>query len=240
MKQDFIIYGGKQYNFYIIKKDIKNINMKVNKNKEIIISAPKKVKEEYIKELVIKKINWIRKQLNFYDNLMPINESLTFESGETIYLLGRQYRIKLLPQKNNKIYIKDRYLYIEVKEKYETNKKYIEKIYNTWLKQYANNTIKELVEVYQKKLRKYEIPMPNIELKKMKTKWGSCIPSNKKVIFNTNIIKTPIYCIEYVVLHELSHFKYMNHSKEFYNFITIFMPDWKERKKVLDEKYIGI
>ena len=49
MKQDFIIYGGKQYNFYIIKKDIKNINMKVNKNKEIIISAPKKVKEEYIK-----------------------------------------------------------------------------------------------------------------------------------------------------------------------------------------------
>ena len=141
MKQDFIIYGGKKYNFYIIKKDIKNINIKVNRNKEIIISAPKKVKDEYIKELVIKKINWIKKQINFYESLTPINESLTFESGETIYLLGRQYRIKLLPQKSNNIYIKDRYLYIEVKEKYITNKKYIEKVYNTWLKQYANNTI---------------------------------------------------------------------------------------------------
>ncbi len=240
MEKDFIIYEGKRYDFYIIRKNIKNINIKVNKNKEIIISAPKKVKYEYIKEIVLKKVGWIKKQISFYESLSPINEDLCFESGETVYLLGRQYRMNILPQKNNSIYIKDRYLYIEVKEKYIINKKYIEKIYDKWLKEYAYNIIKELVERYQKKLKKYKVPMPNIELKKMKTKWGSCVPANKKVTFNTNIIKTPICCIEYVVLHELSHFKYMNHSKEFYNFITIFMPDWKERKKILDEKYIGL
>lgn len=240
MKEDFIIHEGKKYNFYIIKKDIKNINIKVNKNKEIIISAPKRAKDDYIKEIVLKKVGWIKKQINFYESLSPINEDLCFENGETVYLLGRQYRMNILPQNNNNIYIKDRYLYIEVKEKYIKNKEYIEKIYNKWLKQYAYSIIKELVEKYQNKLKKYEVPMPNIELKKMKTKWGSCMPANKKVTFNTNIIKTPICCIEYVVLHELAHFKYMNHSKEFYNFITIFMPDWKERKKILDEKYIGI
>jgi hypothetical protein len=74
----------------------------------------------------------------------------------------------------------------------------------------------------------------------MKSRWGSCLPSNNKVIFNLSLIKTPICCIEYVVLHELAHFKHQNHSKNFYNFITIFMPDWKERKKILDEEFLGV
>ena len=74
----------------------------------------------------------------------------------------------------------------------------------------------------------------------MKSRWGSCIPSRNKVIFNLNLIKTPMCCIEYVVLHELSHLKYQNHSKNFYNFISIFMPDWKERKKILNKEFMGI
>ncbi len=65
MEKDFIIYEGKRYDFYIIRKNIKNINIKVNKNKEIIISAPKKVKYEYIKEIVLKKVGWIKKQISF-------------------------------------------------------------------------------------------------------------------------------------------------------------------------------
>ena len=93
---------------------------------------------------------------------------------------------------------------------------------------------------YQETLKKYGIKIPKIEIRRMKTRWGSCIPACNKVIFNLNLIKTPMCCIEYVVLHELSHFKHQNHSKNFYNFITIFMPDWKERKKILDEEFMGV
>lgn len=60
------------------------------------------------------------------------------------------------------------------------------------------------------------------------------------MIFNFNIIKTPIDCVEYVVLHELSHFKYPNHSKDFYNFIAIFMPNWKERRRILNKEFSKI
>ena len=74
----------------------------------------------------------------------------------------------------------------------------------------------------------------------MKSRWGSCLPFNNKIILNLNLIKTPMCCIEYVILHELSHFKHHNHSKNFYNFITLFMPDWKERKKILDEEFMGV
>lgn len=61
-----------------------------------------------------------------------------------------------------------------------------------------------------------------------------------KVTFNLNLIKTPMYCIEYVVLHELAHFEYQNHSKNFYKFVEKFMPDWKKRKKILDEEFMLI
>ena len=74
----------------------------------------------------------------------------------------------------------------------------------------------------------------------MKTKWGICTPSKNEITFNLNLIKTPLECIEYVVLHELSHFKHPNHSRNFHNFVTRFMPNWKERKKILDNEFTTI
>ena len=116
--------------------------------------------------------------------------------------------------------------------------KNILKKYEELLKEYAYQVYRELVEKYQTLLRRYNIKFPNIEIRQMKRRWGSCFPNNNKVVFNLNLIKTPIYCIEYVVLHELSHFKYPNHSKNFYNFVAIFMPDWNKRKKILDEEFM--
>ena len=75
-----------------------------------------------------------------------------------------------------------------------------------WLKNYALAIIEELVKKYHKILKKYDIKMPKIEIRKMKTRWGSCIPTNNKIIFNLNLIKSPICCIEYMVLQGLSHF----------------------------------
>ena len=74
----------------------------------------------------------------------------------------------------------------------------------------------------------------------MKSRWGCCFPFKNKVVFNLSLIKTPIDCVEYVVIHELSHFKYRNHSKDFYNFVAIYMPNWKEKRKVLNKEYFNI
>jgi predicted metal-dependent hydrolase len=70
----------------------------------------------------------------------------------------------------------------------------------------------------------------------MKSRWGSCHREKKVIVLNSDLIKTPKYCIDYVMLHELIHFKHRYHDKEFYNFLTSLMPDWKQRKKALDEE----
>ena len=227
MEKDFIESNGEKIYFYVQRKNVKNINLKVNIDKKVTLSIPMKMSLDKAKDFVKKKANWIKKQQDFYDTFAEQKENITFEDGETVYLLGKQYKMKIISDNHNSVVINNKYIEIHIKEKYIDNKNYIKKVYEKWLKQYALNILEKLVIKYQDTLKKYGIKIPRIEIRQMKTRWGSCLP-------------TPICCIEYVVLHELSHFKHQNHSKNFYNFITIFMPDWKERKKILDEEFMGV
>lgn len=240
MEKEAVDINGEKIVFFVQRKNIKNINLKVNLDKKVTMSIPMKMEIEIAKEFVKKKAEWIKKQQNYYETFAEEKENITFENGETVYLLGKQYKMKIIPNTKNSIAVKGKYFEINIKEKYIENKKYIRKVYDKWLKEYAEQILNDLIIRYQSTLKKYNIRIPKLEIRQMKSRWGSCIPSSNKVIFNLNLIKTPMCCIEYVVLHELSHFKYQNHGKNFYNFITIFMPDWKERKKILDEEFMGV
>jgi len=240
MEEESVDVNGEKIVFFVQRKKIKNIILRVKSDKKVILSMPKKMKIEIAKEFVKKKVDWIKKQQNYYETFAEKKENITFENGDIVYLLGKQYKMKIIPNKINNIVLNGEYFEINIKEKYIENKKYIKKEYDKWLKEYAEQILNDLIIKYQSALEKYNIKIPKMEIRQMKSRWGSCIPSRNKVIFNLNLIKTPMCCIEYVVLHELSHFKYQNHSKNFYNFISIFMPDWKERKKILNKEFMGI
>ncbi len=94
--------------------------------------------------------------------------------------------------------------------------------------------LQEKVDALYPIIGKYGIEKPQIALRKMKTLWGSCSVDRSTVTFNQYLIKAKPACVEYVALHELVHFLYPNHSKKFYDFMSIQMPDWRERKRVLD------
>ena len=87
-------------------------------------------------------------------------------------------------------------------------------------------------------IEKYGIPMPKVSVRKMKTLWGSCSVNRGIITLNFYLIKAAIPYIDYVVLHELTHFLYPNHSRPFYMFLSNYMPDWKERKRVLDQDIV--
>ena len=72
----------------------------------------------------------------------------------------------------------------------------------------------------------------------MSTLWGSCSPKHERINLNFYLYKAPLPCVEYVILHEMGHFLYPKHNRDFYDFLTIHMPDWQERKKVLDYEIV--
>ena len=89
---------------------------------------------------------------------------------------------------------------------------------------------------------KMSIAFPKIKFRKMVSRWGSCHNVKKVLTFNTQLMYAPYECIEYVVWHEFTHFLQPNHSKKFYNQLAMFMPDWQERKNILEKNnsYIGL
>ena len=83
--------------------------------------------------------------------------------------------------------------------------------------------------------KKYGIEKPALRIRDMETRWGSCLAKKGIVTLNKRLLEAPRNCIEYVVMHELCHFMHPNHSKYFYAFLSMLMPDWKERKQFLDK-----
>ncbi|NLJ57732.1 MAG: M48 family metallopeptidase, partial [Tissierellia bacterium] len=128
------------------------------------------------------------------------------------------------------------YIYIYVKDKDNFNRK--KKLFNNWINAKVNIHFNQSLERMYSLVKNYNIPRPKINIREMKLRWGSCHRENKIILLNTDLIKAPKHCIDYVVLHELIHFKYKNHDNRFYTFLTSLMPDWKKRKKILDEEII--
>lgn len=81
----------------------------------------------------------------------------------------------------------------------------------------------------------YGVAFPALRFRRMRSRWGSCMPQKGKVTFNTALAGAPDACAEYVAVHEFTHFLQPDHSKEFYRLMGIFLPDWAERKKMLSQ-----
>ncbi|BBB22897.1 conserved hypothetical protein [Abyssogena phaseoliformis symbiont OG214] len=212
----------------IIRKDIKNINLRVKPNFDVVLSAPLKTTDEHIEHVLDKRNDWIESKLAFFRS-KNIAVSQEYVSGEDCKFLGRHYRLKVTQSHKESVKLKGRYLNLFVKNKDNFIRK--ETLVRQW---YYNKAEK----YFQKVLIKYQ-PVVNKEIKrvrirKMKTRWGSCNPSKSYINLNSELIKAPIQCVEYVIFHELTHLIYPNHDKNFYTYLTAHMPNWKQVKNRLE------
>ena len=216
-------------NVTIHKKNIKNFILKVTRESEIIVSVPRYAKEIDIQIFIQKHQNWIDKKLSFYKKYPKIKQK--YIDDEKFLFLGKTYKLKLIQSNTNKIKLQQNKLKLFTPYIEDFDKK--EKIVDEWYKQKAEICFKKLIDKYSKYVNK---EINKIRIKKMKTRWGSCNYVKGYINLNLELIKKPVYGIEYVIFHELTHLIHPNHSKEFYNYINMFMPDYKNRIKILEGK----
>jgi predicted metal-dependent hydrolase len=109
------------------------------------------------------------------------------------------------------------------------------KLLRAWYSQKAQIHFMKAIEKY-KPIVKQEIE--TVRIREMKTRWGSCNPSRGYINLNLKLIEKPTECIEYVIFHELAHLVHTDHSAKFYNYLSLFMPDWEKRKGRLEGQNI--
>lgn len=240
MEKHSIIYNRKTIEFELHRKKVKNINLNVRPDLSVIVSANDNVPLDFILNFVKDKAPWILKNISYFKNVQSENTiKKDYVSGESFKYLGKQYRLKVEEvdeiQKEGVKYFQG-YIYLYVKDKNNYSRK--EKLLNDWFREKAKLNFKNSLDRVYKIIEKYGIKKPDIQIRTMKARWGSCVRDKNIIILNYELIKAPKFCIDYVVLHELVHFKYKNHDADFYAFLTALMPDWKQRKEILDEEVV--
>ena len=211
----------------IIKKDVKNITLKVRPNGEAILTAPNSASDEHIKFIIQKRAKWIAQKRAFFASFkMPQKE---YVSGEDFRYLGRSYRLKVVQSKEERIKLQRGYLELFVKDKSDLKRK--ENLVYEWYCEKATLYFFNILQEFNKIVKQ---DIKSVKIRQMKTRWGSCNPYKSYINLNIELIKKPKACIEYVVFHELAHLLYPDHSKKFYDYLTLYMPDWQKRKEILD------
>lgn len=217
---------------FIERKNIKNVHLKVYRDLTIKLSVPKNVPEDWIQSFLENRKKWINNQLYKFKQSAGSNQLAYIRNGCSVQILGKDKRIylqegsKAIQEEENKITI-----FLKDTSNYEMATNYF---IDWWRSQSLNLYISEIERMHIKIFKKYNIELPTIKIKKMKTMWGNCNPLKKIITFNEYLFKANLLGIQYVVLHEMTHLLYPRHNNEFYKFLTIHMPNWKERKKMLD------
>jgi len=231
-----ITVNNVQIPVYITRKSMKTVRLKVFPSGQVCLSVPLGTTNEWIFDFVEKKQKWIAEKIILFKQTKATEKEEYIRSGVSTRMLGRQVLIKVLPATQKRILKDDDELII-----YTThldNQENINRQFNNWWQRVAKNCFVNIMETQYPIVKKHGVNTPKIFVKKMSTLWGSCSRKHERINLNFYLYKAPLPCIEYVILHELIHFLYPRHNKDFYDFLTIHMPDWQERKKVLDYEIV--
>lgn len=229
-----IVLGGKRVEYELQRKDVKNINLRIKADRTIFVSANPRVPDEVIEEFIRSKSDYILKALAHYEELARYApKPKQYVDGESFRIFGHDRRLKVMEGKKNNVEHDESYITLTAKD--PTDRELKQKLMDRWLNSICKDTIQSLCDAVYPKFQKYGVEFPSIRYRNMISRWGSCQPKRGVLTFNYALVEAPISCIEYVVVHEFTHFLQPNHSRKFYQQLAMFMPDWEERKKILEK-----
>lgn len=210
--------------YTLVIKQVKNINMRISPKGEIVVSANPFVPLDKIDEFVSSKVSWIVE----HQKKVVEKAQRCLLSDKEIMLFGKQLKIKKSAGRYNYVSYDDKYLYVQLKQDAD-----VEKVITQFLNKLCKDVFMDVATLTCNSLKDYQIPFPEVKIRTMKSRWGSCTPARNTITVNKKLIHYPLEFIEYVVLHEFVHFIQPNHSKAFYNIIENYMPDYKQRMQLI-------
>ncbi|MBR3161821.1 MAG: M48 family metallopeptidase [Bacilli bacterium] len=203
-------YNNIDYDVVIVRKNNKNTYIRIKDN-AVYITTNHFTTNRSLNILLKDNRKSIEKMI---DKTIKKNEK-----DKNFYLFGKKYNIII--NSNNSISISDNNIYIKDG-----------KLLNKWLNNYIETTFSNHLK-YWYELFEENIPTPNLKIRKMKTRWGVCNTKNYNITLNRELYKYDIECLDYVIVHELSHLLEANHSKKFWEIVEKYYPNYKKSRKML-------
>ncbi|MCE2746802.1 MAG: M48 family metallopeptidase [Burkholderiales bacterium] len=205
--------------------------IKVHPDCRVIALAPEDADSEAVLLAVKKRARWIHKQLKDFREQLQFITQRQYISGESHYYLGKQYLLRVIEAPEQVQGVKLLCGKLEVSVRVKTADKVKERL-TEWYKERAKEVFAKRLEVLLEQTLWVDVPPP-LRVLTMQTQWGSCSPEGR-ITLNSQLVKAPRECIDYVILHELCHIAEHNHSERFYRLMGQVMPKWEKTKERLD------
>jgi len=219
----------------ITRKDVKNMRLYVTPpDGKVTVSAPYAMRDETIQSFILSKIEWIRLQVEKCEK-QEREANPQYVDGETFFVWGKPYIIKTEFGGRYSINIEGNNANFTVRKTSTAAQK--EKFAREWYRELLKNEIAQRLPLWEKKTG---LKTESWQIKYMTSRWGSCKIKKRNICFNLQLAKKTPECLDYVILHELIHFKEKGHNERFYNLMQKYMPKWKNIKKTLNCREAGI
>jgi len=226
-----IQYGTTTIEYELSYARRKTLGITVHPDQRVTVRAPQGSPLAEVEAVVRKKGGWIIKKQQHFETYPPALPPRRYVSGETHLYLGRGYRLKVIEDKDEGVKLTHGRFFLQVRDKTGLERK--KKLLGTWYRQRAKIIFPERLEAVYPLAARHGIPYPELKIRLMKRRWGSC-STKGTILLNLRLIQTPKVCIDYVLLHELAHLKVPHHNAAFYALLDRMMPDWRKRRGELN------
>lgn len=215
-------------------KHIKHIHLSVYPpDGRVHASVPYETTVEQIKMFVLSKFVWLKGKIEeaISHNYQPQRE---YVSGEAHYFKGQLYRLKIDLDNSTKqaVSIEGDYLVIKCRKKENA-----ENLLKEWYRSELKEMMPRFIERWCKRIG---TEVPTFDIMSMPQRWGSCNKAKKHIVFNLELAKKPIECIEYIVAHEVIHLLERNHTDRFFRLQDTYLPNWEKLRDELNEYPINV
>jgi predicted metal-dependent hydrolase len=214
----------------VVYKDVKNFNIRVYPpDGRVRISVPRQVGEARVREVVERRMPWIKQRRI---RILAAGQRSGFDlvDGEVHYVWGVPLTLKVIDYDGRALVETDGdylVLYAKADAPVEKRHGYLDR----WYRDELRSFLPELIAKWEHKLG---VTVPLWKLRRMKTRWGSCNCKTRHLCFNVELAKRHPDCLEYVVVHEMTHYFERNHGEGFKKRMDLALPDWRARRTLLN------
>ncbi|GKS68722.1 metal-dependent hydrolase [Nitrosomonas sp. PY1] len=214
----------------VIHKNIKNVHLSVHPpDGRVKVSAPVSMAPDTVRVFVISKLGWIKKQQTKL-RLQEREAPREYIDREIHYVWGKRYLLKLDEEDvPPSVELKHGKMILSVRP--GTNRERRQGILEAWYRNNLKQSIPMLIEKWQPRM---SVSVQRFYVQRMKTKWGSCNFHSGSIRINTELAMKPLVCLEYVVVHEMTHLLEPTHNSRFIALMDQFMPKWRSYREELN------
>jgi predicted metal-dependent hydrolase len=224
-----LVIGG--LNVDVIRKDIKNLHISVMPpNGRVRVAIPAHINDDRVRSAIVSKLAWIKKQQADFEK-QPRQSEREMVSGESHYFLGRRYRLEVIEVTGKSHIALNGNNTLLLSTSTDTSKEKRLKLLDEWYREQIKRRLPALLNKWQAIVG---VEPNHCGIRKMKTKWGSCNTSEKRIWLNLELAKKPPECLEYILVHELVHLLERHHNRRFKAFMDEFMPKWSLHRDTLN------